>query len=127
MPWSGARSSGFPLSRCSPPSKKYRAENAEACRSRSTARRWRKRRLPPCGTRPRAAVKRARRSRRKCGRVVGVVVTQPTLGAPGRYRTRVVPLHKFPYSLIYRIQADTLRVLAIAHQRRRPGYWGKRS
>lgn len=60
-------------------------------------------------------------------RVVELVVTQPTLGAPGRYRTRVVPLHKFPYSLIYRIQADTLRVLAIAHQRRRPGYWGKRS
>lgn len=33
----------------------------------------------------------------------------------------------FPYSLIYRIQGGRLYVIAVAHWRRRPGYWKERS
>ncbi len=29
----------------------------------------------------------------------------------------------FPYALIYAVQADAVIVLAVAHFRRRPGYW----
>ena len=32
-------------------------------------------------------------------------------------------LRKFPCSLIYSIEKDELLVLAVAHHRRRPGYW----
>lgn len=32
-------------------------------------------------------------------------------------------LRRFPYSLMYAIDPDRLRVVAVAHQRRRPGYW----
>ena len=32
-------------------------------------------------------------------------------------------LRRFPYSLMYAIEPDRLRVVAVAHQRRRPGYW----
>lgn len=32
-------------------------------------------------------------------------------------------LHRFPYSVIYEVQANTVTVLAVAHHRRRPGYW----
>ena len=32
-------------------------------------------------------------------------------------------LRKFPYSLIYTIEADELLILAVAHHSRRPGYW----
>jgi plasmid stabilization system protein ParE len=32
-------------------------------------------------------------------------------------------LKKFPYSLIYELGEDTITVLAVAHHRRRPGYW----
>jgi len=32
-------------------------------------------------------------------------------------------LRHFPHSLMYAIEPDRLRVVAVAHQRRRPGYW----
>ena len=32
-------------------------------------------------------------------------------------------LHRFPYSVIYEVQANTVTVLAVVHHRRRPGYW----
>lgn len=47
----------------------------------------------------------------------------PELGKTGTRNTRTLALHSFPYSLIYRLQADVIRVLAIAHHSRRPGYW----
>lgn len=47
----------------------------------------------------------------------------PNIGETGRHNTRMLPLHKFPYSLIYRRQDDAIRIIAIAHHSRRPGYW----
>ena len=35
-------------------------------------------------------------------------------------------LRKFRFSLIYSIERDSLLVLAVAHQSRRPGYWFRR-
>jgi hypothetical protein len=32
-------------------------------------------------------------------------------------------LQKFPYSLFYTIDSGDLLILAVAHHRRRPGYW----
>ncbi|MBI5604844.1 MAG: type II toxin-antitoxin system RelE/ParE family toxin [Deltaproteobacteria bacterium] len=32
-------------------------------------------------------------------------------------------LRRFPYSVLYVIEPDNLRIIAIAHQKRRPGYW----
>lgn len=40
-----------------------------------------------------------------------------------RGRVRKKPLAKFPYSLIYSIRSDEFRLLAVAHQKRRPFYW----
>src|SRR5258705_3665609 len=34
---------------------------------------------------------------------------------------------RFPYSIIYRVREDEVFITAIAHQRRRPGYWERRS
>jgi plasmid stabilization system protein ParE len=36
-------------------------------------------------------------------------------------------LHRFPYSVIYEVQAASVVVLAVAHHRRRPGYWTTKS
>ena len=33
---------------------------------------------------------------------------------------------RFPFNLIYRVKMDTVEVVAVAHQKRRPGYWKKR-
>ena len=35
-------------------------------------------------------------------------------------------LRRFPYTISYEIQANTVIVLAVAHQRRKPGYWRDR-
>jgi hypothetical protein len=44
----------------------------------------------------------------------------------GHPEIRRAPLERFPYRLIYAVGEDELFVLAIAHERRRPGYWGDR-
>jgi plasmid stabilization system protein ParE len=43
----------------------------------------------------------------------------PLMG--GRIRRQA--LFKFPYSLIYSVRPDEIRLLAVAHQKRRPFYW----
>jgi plasmid stabilization system protein ParE len=32
-------------------------------------------------------------------------------------------LPRFPYSILYRVRSDYLFITAVAHQKRRPGYW----
>jgi plasmid stabilization system protein ParE len=39
----------------------------------------------------------------------------------GRIRKRIVS--KFPYSLIYSARENEVRILAVAHHKRRPFYW----
>ena len=41
---------------------------------------------------------------------------------------RRCPLFRFPYSIVYREKSgDVVEILAVAHGRRRPGYWRERS
>ena len=40
--------------------------------------------------------------------------------------TRRYLLKRFPYLVIYRATADKLQVIAVAHGRRKPGYWRHR-
>ena len=47
----------------------------------------------------------------------------PNLGSRGPAGTRRIHLHRFPYSLVYRSDGHVLRVIAVEHQRRRPGFW----
>jgi toxin ParE1/3/4 len=35
-------------------------------------------------------------------------------------------IHRFPFSVIYRHNENKIQILAIAHLRRKPGYWKKR-
>jgi toxin ParE1/3/4 len=35
-------------------------------------------------------------------------------------------LHRFPFSIVYRLQGTNVQVIAVAHGRRRPGYWKNR-
>lgn len=56
-------------------------------------------------------------------RSVGVLCTYPRLGPVWRGSARRFPLRRFPYSIIYQLRPDEVRVIALAHQSRRPGYW----
>jgi len=44
----------------------------------------------------------------------------------GRYRR--VRLYRFPHSLVFYVRNDTeVRIVAVAHPSRRPGYWRRRT
>lgn len=51
----------------------------------------------------------------------------PDLGAPRNRGTRRLLLAKFPFDLVYLVESDAIIVLALAHHRRRPGYWRSRA
>jgi plasmid stabilization system protein ParE len=42
----------------------------------------------------------------------------------GKYRRYV--LRSFPFSVVYVERSESVEVIAVAHHRRRPGYWRKR-
>jgi len=46
---------------------------------------------------------------------------------PGREDLRVRVLARFPFSIIYTVEAGAMVVVAVAHHRRRPGYWLRRT
>lgn len=51
--------------------------------------------------------------------------------APGRYPageigTRRIRFERFPFTVYYRTEPDTITIVAVAHQKRRPGYWSSR-
>ena len=55
------------------------------------------------------------------------LVTFPESGRPFGSRLRRILVPGFPYALIYRPQADRALIVAVAHLRRRPGYWRARA
>lgn len=59
-------------------------------------------------------------------RVSSFLCNLPHAGEPLDSRHRRFPLRKFPFGLIYRIDGDLLKILAVAHRRQRPGYWRSR-
>ncbi|MBH8555408.1 type II toxin-antitoxin system RelE/ParE family toxin [Nostocaceae cyanobacterium CENA357] len=55
---------------------------------------------------------------------VNLLIRYPTAGVVVRGFVRRLILPKFPYSLLYRVVDDDLiRILAIAHHKRKPVYW----
>lgn len=43
-----------------------------------------------------------------------------------RGEVRVRTIARFPYRIYYRARADEILVIAVAHRRRRPGFWRSR-
>ena len=51
----------------------------------------------------------------------------PALGSPYKSTTfRFLLIHRFPYVVFYAEKREFIWVVAIAHGRRRPGYWKRR-
>lgn len=55
------------------------------------------------------------------------IQTAPELYPPYLYETRRYLMRRFPYLIVYRTTVAAIQVLAVAHERRRPGYWKTRS
>ena len=54
------------------------------------------------------------------------VRANPLRFASGSHGTRRCPMARFPHRLVYRIENEAVRVYAVAHPKREPGYWSKR-
>ena len=60
--------------------------------------------------------------RRLCRRIA----ESPLQGAELRNGIRRRLVRRFPYSVLYAVDASEILILAIAHQNRKPGYWAAR-
>jgi toxin ParE1/3/4 len=58
--------------------------------------------------------------------VVNRVGRNPGTGLPYKHGTRRAFPKKFPFSVVYLVRSAEIVILAIAHFRRRPGYWRSR-
>jgi plasmid stabilization system protein ParE len=57
------------------------------------------------------------------GIALEAVAASPDLYSSYTENTRRCVLGRFPYSVIYLHQEDVIHVIAVAHAKRRPGYW----
>lgn len=55
-----------------------------------------------------------------------LIAANPAIGSPFGSDLRRVLLRRFPFYLVYTLGPDHVLVLAVAHQRREPGYWRDR-
>ena len=77
--------------------------------------------------REQAGTTRSQSFLREFDQCISKLLLRPALGSlwRGRGRRRYL-MKRYPYSLIYTVAEDTIRVLAVAHHSRRPGYWVSR-
>lgn len=54
------------------------------------------------------------------------ITEQPESWTPYFHGTRVFPLRKFPYGLVYVVRPNRVVGIAVCDFRRRPGYWQNR-
>ncbi len=64
--------------------------------------------------------------RSEAQRVTQVLLDTPHIGEPIGNGLRRFPLKRFPFALLYRVDGERLRIIAVAHRRQRPGYWSRR-
>jgi len=57
---------------------------------------------------------------------IDMIVEAPHRWVEGSLGTRRFLLQRFPFAIVYRELLETIQVVAIAHGRRKPGYWKHR-
>ena len=65
----------------------------------------------------------AARLLRRFDRSGQMLLGQPMLGTAASAGARKLPMSRFPYTLVYRIEGEVIHVIALMHQSRAPGYW----
>lgn len=64
--------------------------------------------------------------RNEVHRTLSLLSDYPAMGTPAENNTRRIAIHRYPYFIVYRVDAGRLHILALAHHSRRPGYWAGR-
>jgi toxin ParE1/3/4 len=60
-------------------------------------------------------------------RMGALLMEQPEIGSPRSRGRRGFAMSIFPYTLIYRVGGEEVKILVVKHDSRRPGYGGARS
>ena len=55
------------------------------------------------------------------------LAAMPSSGSPAESETRRALLARFPFSIVYHESEHEVEIIAVMHQRRRPGYWKYRT
>jgi toxin ParE1/3/4 len=90
--------------------------HSEARKEFRAAVEWYESRVPKLGAQFAFAIRKS----------IARVCENPAVGKPVAGACRQVPLERFPFSLVYRMLNGEVRIIAIAHYRRLPGYWNQR-
>jgi plasmid stabilization system protein ParE len=61
------------------------------------------------------------------GNCLSRIVSGPRLYPLFTKDTRRLVMRGFPYSVIFREKDETILIIAVAHAKRRPGYWRRRA
>lgn len=56
-----------------------------------------------------------------------LLLEYPDIGSPRSNGRRGWSMNTFPYTVIYRATADEVKILVVKHDRKKPGFGGKRS
>ena len=57
---------------------------------------------------------------------VALAISLPLAGSPYKHGTRRVYPKKFPFAIVYMVGENEIVIFAVAHFRRKPGYWKSR-
>jgi len=57
---------------------------------------------------------------------LGLILCEPKRWRKIRADNRKLNFHRFPYAIVYSVQADELYIKAVMHLHRRPFYWSHR-
>ncbi|MBZ0116326.1 MAG: type II toxin-antitoxin system RelE/ParE family toxin [Sandaracinaceae bacterium] len=63
---------------------------------------------------------------RELDRAVESIARNPERWPRFEHGTHHKLFRNFPYMIVYRVRGPRVDVIALAHQKRRPGYWAKR-
>jgi len=55
--------------------------------------------------------------------VVSLAVRSPEVWPKVFENTRRIVFPRYPFDLVFRLRGETVEIVAVAHQRRRPSYW----
>jgi plasmid stabilization system protein ParE len=64
---------------------------------------------------------------REVNDAVASIAANPQMWTEHVYGTRRFVLRHFPYLIVYLLHETRIEIVAVAHGRRRPGYWGERA
>jgi toxin ParE1/3/4 len=60
-------------------------------------------------------------------RAIQRIRVAPETYPAAEYGTRRIVLEQYPFSAFYMVSSDEIFIVAVAHHKRRPGYWAMRT